>query len=103
MLPLGSATKAKGAPISRRNEACVDSLSAEMARIWAPLAENSSYRSRYDRSSRVQPGVKALGKKARMTGPCWTISDRRQALPSVSIASKSGAISPGLGAAMTGD
>lgn len=98
--PLGSAMNPNGAPISRRNSACLDSLSADMARIWACWLANSSYRSRYDLSSRVQPGVNALGKNARITGPFATISDNRCSFPSVSLAVKSGAVSPTLGVLM---
>ena len=59
----------------------------------------SEYLSRYAESSRVQPPVKALGKKATMTGPCFTISDRVYTLPAVSFTVKSGAVSPTCGMA----
>lgn len=57
----------------------------------------SAYRSRYAVSSRRQPGVKALGKKASTTGPLSTREDSASSAPSTSLTLKSGAISPTAG------
>ena len=69
------------------------------ARTWPWSFSMSAYRSRYAESSRVQPPVNALGKKARMTGPCFTSSDSVYDLPAVSFTVKSGAVSPTWGTA----
>src|SRR3954454_16057129 len=57
----------------------------------------SAYRSRYAVSSRVQPGVKALGKKATTTGPLSTNDESLSSTPSRSFTVKSGARSPTAG------
>jgi hypothetical protein len=66
---LSSATKEYGAFNEALKRFDVSASSAEMAMTVPWCFWMSAYRSRYAVSSRVQPGVKAFGKKASTTGP----------------------------------
>ena len=73
ILPSGSGMNEYGALSSLLNLFKVSASSMDMAITRAPCFSTSAYRSRYAESSFVQPPVNALGKKATITVPSFTI------------------------------